>query len=71
MLIISFVYIDGKVLGSNKGIKLVSTDVKVIGNIIVNVYLIKPGIDVGTYLGSLDVSFDGSNDGKIEGLFFF
>ena len=40
-----------------------------LGTIIRNVDGSVIGLDVGTYLGSLDVSFDGSNDGNIEGLF--
>ena len=44
----------GKVLGSNEGIKLGSTDGKLLGNIIGNVNRITIGIDVITYLGSLD-----------------
>ena len=38
---------------------------KVLGTILVHVYGIKPGLGVGTELGYLDGSFDGSNDGKI------
>ena len=59
---------DIKVLGSNKSIKLRSTDVIVIGTILGNVYGIKRVLDVGKDLGSLDGSFDGSNDGNIQGL---
>ena len=45
-------------LGSNEGIKLVSTDGKVLGTIIVNAYGITLGVDVVTELISLDLSFD-------------
>ena len=56
-------------IGSDKGIKLVSTYDKVIGAILGNVYRITRGLDVGTDLGSLDGSFDDSNGGKLEVLF--
>ena len=39
---------DGKVLGFGEGIKLVISDGKFIGTIIVNVYGITPRLDVGT-----------------------
>ena len=42
---------------------------KVIGTILINLGGITLGVDVGTYLGSLDESFDGSNGGKLERLF--
>ena len=42
---------------------------KVISIILVNVYGITLGIDVGTYISSLYVSFDNSNDVKLECLF--
>ena len=57
---------DGKALGSDEGIKLVSTDVKVPGAILLNVYGIILGLNIGTELGFLDVSFDGSNDDKLD-----
>ena len=60
-------YIDGKVLGSDEGIKLGSTDAKVIGTILGNVDGIILGLDVGTELGSLDGPFDGSNNVLLEG----
>ena len=41
-----------------------------LGTILDNVGGITIGIDVETDMGSLDVSFDGSNDGKLEVLFF-
>ena len=55
-------------IGSAEDIKLVSTDGKVHVTIIGNVDVITLGLDVGTDMGSLDVSFDGSNDDKREGL---
>ena len=61
----SLVYTYGKVLGSDGGIKLRSTDGKVIGTILGNVYRITLGIDIGTELGFLDGSFDGYNECKI------
>ena len=61
---------DGKVIGSDEGIKLGLCDVKLLVTLIENVDGIKLGVDVETDLGSLDGSFDGSNVGKIEGLFF-
>ena len=54
-------------LGSDEGIKLGSTDGKVLSTIRVNVDGIILGLDVGTELGSLDGSVDGFNDGKLEG----
>ena len=57
-------------IGSDEGIKLGSTDVKLIGNILGNVDGITLGLDVGTHLGSLYGSLVGSNDGSIEGLEF-
>ena len=62
-------YTDGKVLGSDEGIKLGSTDGKVFGIILGNVDRITLGIDIGTELGFLYRSFDDSNEGKLEGLF--
>ena len=58
-------YTDGKVLGSDEGIKLVLFYGEVIDTILVNIDGITLGIDVGTELGYLYGSFDGSNDGKI------
>ena len=55
-------------IGSDEGIKLVSNDGKVLGTIPGNVDVITLRIDIGTDLGSLDVSFVGFNDGKLEGL---
>ena len=59
---------NGKVLGSDEGIKLRLYDTKGLGTILGNVDGITLGLDVGTDLGSLDVSFDGSNNDKSEGL---
>ena len=42
---------------------------KVIGTILVNLYGITLGIDVGTELGFLDEYFDCYNDVRLEGLF--
>ena len=39
-----------------------------LGTIFGNVDVITFGLDVGTDMGSLDVSFDDSNDDKREGL---
>ena len=60
---------DVKVLGYDEGINLVSTDGEVIVNILVNLDGITLGVDVGIYLGSLDGSYGGYNDGKLERLF--
>ena len=60
-------YTDGKVLGSDEVIKLGYTDGKVFGTILGNVDIITLGIDIGTELGCLDVPFDGSNEGNLEG----
>ena len=54
-------------IGSDDGIKLGSTDGKVLSTIPGIFYGITLGIDVGIDLGSLDRSFDGFNDGKLEG----
>ena len=65
----SLVSTDDKVLCSDEGIKLGSTDGKVLGNILVNVYGITLGLDVATELGFLEEFFDYFNDGNIEALF--
>ena len=54
----------GNVLGSNECIKLRLSGSKVLVGIYGNVGTLN--IDVGTYLGYLDRSFDGSNDGKLS-----
>ena len=56
-------------LDFGEGIKLGSTDNKVLCNILGDVYVITLVIDVGIEMGSLDGSFDGYNDGKLEELF--
>ena len=58
-------YTDGKVLGYDEGIKMGSTDDKFFGNILGNVDIITLGLYIGTELGFLDGSFDGSNEGNI------
>ena len=55
-------------LGSDEGIKLGSTGVKVLGTILGDADVITLGLDVIIELVSLDGSFDGSNDVNIEGL---
>ena len=65
----SLVSTDGKVHGSDEGIKLGYNDGKVLGAIFGNVDGNILGLDFGTDLGSLYGSFDGSNDDKLEGLF--
>ena len=59
---------DGRELGSDEVIKLGYNYGKELVTILGNVYRITLGIDIGIELGSLDVSFDGSNGGKFEGL---
>ena len=59
----SLLYTDGKVLGYNEVIKLVSTDGKAFDTIFGNVDGITLVIDIGTEIGSLDGSFDILNDG--------
>ena len=48
MLVGSLGFTDGKVLGSDEGIKLGLSDVKVLGTILANVDGIILGLDVGT-----------------------
>ena len=57
-------------LGSDEGTELGYTDGKVLRIIFGNVYVITFGIDVGSEMVSVDGSFGGSNDGKLEGLLF-
>ena len=64
----SLVYTDGKVLGSDEGIKLESTDGKCFVTILGNVDRITLWLNIGTNLGFLDGSFDGSNEGRLEKL---
>ena len=68
MLEDSLVSTDDKVVGSDEGIKLVLSDGNVIGTILINLYGIILGIDVGTELVSLDGSYEVFNHGKIERL---
>ena len=56
-------------LGSNKGIKLISTDGKFLGNILEDDNRITLGQKINRELGSLDGYFDSSIGGKLEGLF--
>ena len=63
-------YTDGKVIGSDGGIKLGSIGGKLLGIILGNVYGSTLGIGVGTELCSLDRSFDDYNCGKFERLLF-
>ena len=53
-------------IGSDEGRKLGISDGKLRGAILVNLNVILLGLDVGTEMGSLDVSLDSSNDVKIE-----
>ena len=64
----SLVSTDDKVVGSDEGIKLVLSYGNVIGTILINLYGIILGIDVGTELVSLDGSYEVFNHGKIERL---
>ena len=68
-LVSSLWYTHGKVLGSDKGIKLWISFVKVLGTMLWNVYGITLGLDIETELGSLDGSFDGFHDEILEVLF--
>ena len=55
-------------LGSDEGTKQALFDGKVIVTILGDVNWINVALGVGTYLDSVYGSFDGSNDGKLEGL---
>ena len=59
-------FTNDKALGSDDGVKLRSTDSKLLSNILGNVDGITLGIDIGTELGFLHGSFDGSNVVKFE-----
>ena len=61
-------YTNDKAIGSDEGINLISTYGKLLITIIGNVDGITLDIDIGTELGFLHGSFDGSNDIKLEGL---
>ena len=47
-------YTEGKVLGSDEGVKLGISGCVVIVTILINIDGITPGVDVGTVMGSLD-----------------
>ena len=70
MFVDSLGYVDGKVLVSDEGINLRYTDGKVLIHILGDVDRITLLLDVGTYMGSLDGSFDGYNDVNLDGLLF-
>ena len=57
---------DGKVIVSDEVVKLGFTHGKVIGTILGNIDVIALGLDVRTDLESLDGSFDGASDRKLE-----
>ena len=61
-------YNNGKVLGSDKGFNLGSSNVEFLGGILGYVNGIIIDLDVETDTGSLDSFFDLSNYGKLEGL---
>ena len=63
-------YTGSKVHGSDECIKLVICVGKLLGTILVNADRITRRLDVGTELGSLDGSFYGSNDVKLEVLLY-
>ena len=65
----SFGYTSGKVLGSDKAIKMKVYGTAVLGTILGDVYGITLCLYVETKPRSLDEYFDGLNDGKIEGSF--
>ena len=60
--------LDGIELGKNGGNEIGFSYGKVLDTILGNVDRISHGLDIKTDLGSLDGSFDVSNDGNIEGL---
>ena len=64
----SLVSVDVKDLDSYEVIKLGLSYGKLLGTILGNADGVTLGIDVGRYIFSLDGSFDGSNDDKLEGL---
>ena len=68
LLGVSLVPTGGKVIVSDQGIKLRSTDCKLLVTILVNVDGTTLGLDVGTEMGSLDGSFNDSNDDNIGSL---
>ena len=70
MLVYLLGYLYRIEFGTNVGNYLGFSDGKVLGTILVIVDRITPRIDIITDLGYLDGSFDGYNDGNIEGFFF-
>ena len=64
----SLVSTDGKVLSSDKGIKLGSTYGRVLGIVIENIGEITPGLDVVTELSFLDGYFIIFKDVNIDDL---
>ena len=58
-------FTDGQVIGSDEGINLQLFSREVLGTLLGDVDGITLGIDVGTDLCSLDLSFDSFNDGKL------
>ena len=62
------IYVHGNVIGSDEGIKLGSTDSKLLGAILEHINGITLGLDVGTNMGYLDGSNDCTNYGTLEGL---
>ena len=57
---------DGKVIGSDEGIKLGYIDDNLLGTKLGYIGGITLGNDVETDLGSFDGSFDGSNEGELK-----
>ena len=66
MLGSSLWYTESKVPGSDVVTKMGLFYVKLIGTILRHIYGITLAIDIGTELGSVDWSFDGTNDGKLD-----
>ena len=60
---------DSKVPLSHRGIKMALSYDTVIGALLRDIYGITLELDFGTDMGSLDGSFNGSNDDKLEVLF--
>ena len=61
-------YINGKIIGYDEFIKVGFTDGIVLSTILGDVDGITLELDVGTWLGSSDGSFDGYNNGMFEGI---
>ena len=66
MIEVALGFNDGKILGTDKDIELRYYGGELIGTTLAYVYGIILGLDVGTDLGYLDASFEGSNDGMLE-----